>query len=436
MQGSEAGVIKILTVVGARPNFMKAAPIIAAINEHNRRLLADTADRPEPQVEAIRHILVHTGQHYDEFMSGSFFRDLQLPVPDVHLGVGSGSHAVQTAEIMKKFEEVLLGEKPDVVVVVGDVNSTLACALVTSKICFDADGSRPLISHVEAGLRSFDRSMPEEINRILTDHVSDLLFVTEESGIQNLQKEGISPETIHFVGNTMIDSLLTFKEKAETSSILDNLKLRLNARNNGDGKSICRYALLTLHRPSNVDNRTAFLNILDGLEELAADWPIVFPIHPRTQRRVQEFGLQSQLGLNGCEVKPDTAKSGRGLRNIILTEPLGYLDFLCLMKHAALVVTDSGGIQEETTCLGIPCVTVRESTERPITIKSGTNVLAGTQKEKIKGAVRRQMAIKYCDQRAPEKWDGQAARRIIAALIRTHQERTLSQRSLILQACV
>src|SRR5713101_6790257 len=422
--------MKILTVVGARPNFAKAAPIIAAITAHNEGLLVESTDRSEHRVETIRHILVHTGQHYDEFMSGSFFSDLNLPKPDIHLGVGSGSHAVQTAEIMKQFEVVLLTEKPDVVVVVGDVNSTLACALVAAKISFDSAGSRLVIAHVEAGLRSFDQSMPEEINRILTDHVSDLLFVTEESGLQNLQNEGISPDKIHFVGNTMIDSLLTFKEKAEISNILDKLSLRANAGNNGDGKAICRYALLTLHRPSNVDNRTAFLNILDGLEELAADWPIVFPIHPRTQRRVQEFGLQSQLGLNGCEVKPDTAKSGRGLRNIILTEPLGYLDFLCLMKHAALVVTDSGGIQEETTCLGIPCVTVRESTERPITIKSGTNVLAGTQKEKIRGAVRRQMAIKYCDQRAPEKWDGQAARRIIDVLIGTYHAKTSSQQSL------
>jgi UDP-N-acetylglucosamine 2-epimerase (non-hydrolysing) len=428
--------VRILTVVGARPNFMKVAPIISAVNEHNERISANDAGRGERSAQTIRHILIHTGQHYDEFMSGSFFSDLKLPKPDIHLGVGSGSHSVQTAEIMKKFEEVLLTEKPDAVVVVGDVNSTLACALVAAKICFDAAGSRPVLAHVEAGLRSFERSMPEEINRILTDHVSDLLFVTEESGLQNLQNEGISPDKIHFVGNTMIDSLLAFKEKAEASTVLDKLKLRLNARDNGDGKSICRYALLTLHRPSNVDNRSAFLNILDGLEDLAADCPIVFPIHPRTRRRVQEFGLQSQLGLNGVEVKPNLAMSGEGLRNIILTEPLGYLDFLCLMKHAALVVTDSGGIQEETTCLGIPCVTVRESTERPITIESGTNVLAGTQKEKIRQAVRRQMATKYCNQRAPEKWDGQAARRILDVLIRTQLAKTSSQQSLILQACV
>src|SRR5713101_7795061 len=408
--------MKILTVVGARPNFAKAAPIIAAITAHNEGLLVESTDRSEHRVETIRHILVHTGQHYDEFMSGSFFSDLNLPKPDIHLGVGSGSHAVQTAEIMKQFEVVLLTEKPDVVVVVGDVNSTLACALVAAKISFDSAGSRLVIAHVEAGLRSFDQSMPEEINRILTDHVSDLLFVTEQSGLQNLQNEGISPDKIHFVGNTMIDSLLTFKEKAETSIILDKLGLRANAANNGGGMSISRYALLTLHRPSNVDNRSAFLNILDGLEELAADWPIVFPIHPRTRRRVQEFGLQSKLGLNGAAAaKPDPASSGGGLRNIILTEPLGYLDFLCLMKHAALVVTDSGGIQEETTCLGIPCVTVRESTERPITIESGTNVLAGTQKESINDAIRRQLRRKS-GAAMPKNWDGKAAARIVDIL--------------------
>src|SRR6266481_4706925 len=336
MQGSEAGVIKILTVVGARPNFMKAAPIIAAINEHNRRLLADTADRPEPQVEAIRHILVHTGQHYDEFMSGSFFNDLNLPKPDIHLGVGSGSHATQTAEIMKKFEEVLLGEKPDIVVVVGDVNSTLACALVTSKISFDSDGSGPVIAHVEAGLRSFDRSMPEEVNRILTDHVSDLLFVTEESGLQNLGNEGVSADKIHFVGNTMIDSLLHFKEKAETSTILEKLGFLGQGRKNGEANSSTRYALLTLHRAYNVDNRDVFLNIMAGLEELATDCPVVFPVHPRTRRRITEFGFEFSLGKSAG--KHGANEQGPGM---IVTDPLGYLDFLCLMKHASLVVTEA-----------------------------------------------------------------------------------------------
>jgi len=291
--------MKILTVVGARPNFMKAAPIIAAINAHNKhneRLVAGFAGRPEPQVETIQHILVHTGQHYDELMSGSFFNDLNLPKPDIHLGVGSGSHATQTAEILKKFEEVLLEKKPDIVVVVGDVNSTLACALVSSKISFDSDGSRPVIAHVEAGLRSFDRSMPEEVNRILTDHVSDLLFVTEESGLQNLRNEGVPADKIHFVGNTMIDSLLHFKEKAEASTILEKLGFLGQGRKNGEANSSTRYALLTLHRASNVDNRDVFLNIMTGLEELATDCPVVFPVHPRTQRRIQEFGFEFSLG--------------------------------------------------------------------------------------------------------------------------------------------
>src|SRR5882724_10834133 len=407
--------MKILTIVGARPNFMKAGPIIGAINEHNRTLLENSASRPRQQVEAIRHVLVHTGQHYDEFMSGSFFNDLNLPKPDVHLGVGSGSHAVQTAEIMKKFEEVLLGEKPDVVVVVGDVNSTLACALVTSKICFDADGSRPLISHVEAGLRSFDRSMPEEINRIVTDHVSDLLFVTEESGIENLHKEGVSLDCVHLVGNTMIDSLLTFKDKAEESAICEKLGLRTRSAKNS--KPIRPYALLTLHRPSNVDNRDGFLSILAGLEGLAKDFPIIFPVHPRTRQRIKDFGLDLHAGPNVAKSGGDAEAPGNAGAGIMLTDPLGYLDFLCLMKHAAIVVTDSGGIQEETTCLGIPCVTVRDSTERPVTVDSGTNVIAGTRTEAIKDAIRRQLR-RQSSNGVPKHWDGQAATRMIEVLMR------------------
>jgi UDP-N-acetylglucosamine 2-epimerase (non-hydrolysing) len=415
--------MKILTVVGARPNFMKAAPIIAAIQEHNGRRFADSADRPEPQGETIRHILVHTGQHYDEFMSGSFFSDLNLPKPDIHLGIGSGSHAVQTAEIMKRFEEVLLAEKPDVVVVVGDVNSTLACALVTSKISFGSDGSRPVIAHVEAGLRSFDRSMPEEVNRILTDHVSDLLFVTEESGIRNLRNEGVSLDKVHFVGNTMIDSLLNFREKADASTILEKLTLVRHAEKNGGASSVIRYALLTLHRPSNVDNRDVFLNIIAGLEELATDCPIVFPVHPRTRRRIGEFGLA--FGLNGSANTDKGIAQGSGNRRdgIILSDPLGYLDFLCLMKHATLVVTDSGGIQEETTILDIPCVTVRENTERPITVESGTNTIAGTKTDTIKDAIRRQLGRKR-DDRVLKNWDGRAGARIIDILARRHYEKT------------
>ena len=425
--------MKILTIVGARPNFMKVAPIIAAIDAHNRRTAAGLDLQNEFSPETIRHILVHTGQHYDELMSGSFFNDLNLPKPDVHLGVGSGSHAAQTAEIMRKFEEVVLAEKPDFVVVVGDVNSTMGCALVTSKISFDVSGSRPLIAHVESGLRSFDRSMPEEVNRVVTDHVSDLLFVTEESGIQNLQKEGILLNRIHFVGNTMIDSLLTFKDKAEESTICERLGLRTSSAN--DRGSNLPYALLTLHRPSNVDNRDGFLNILAGLEELARDVPVVFPVHPRTRQRIKEFGLDLHAGRNAAEPNENTGAAGNHGAGIILTDPLGYLDFLCLMKHASIVVTDSGGIQEETTCLGIPCVTVRENTERPVTVECGTNVIAGTKKENVQEVIRLQMH-RESKSAMPKNWDGNAAARIVDILVQTHAARHASHRPLIPRVCV
>jgi UDP-N-acetylglucosamine 2-epimerase (non-hydrolysing) len=427
--------MKILTIVGARPNFMKVAPIIAAINEHNGRIAAGVARPSDSSTEVIQHVLVHTGQHYDELMSGSFFNDLNLPKPDVHLGVGSGSHAAQTAEIMKKFEAVVLAEKPDVVVVVGDVNSTIGCALVTSKISFDSSGSRPLIAHVESGLRSFDRSMPEEINRIVTDHVSDLLFVTEESGIRNLNKEGVSLDRVHLVGNTMIDSLLTFKDKAEESTICGKLGLRTGSGKGGNSNSIRPYALLTLHRPSNVDTRDGFLSILAGLEELAQDVPVVFPVHPRTQQRIKEFGLDLYAGPNAAKSNGDLEIPGNNGAGIMLTDPLGYLDFLCLMKHAAIVVTDSGGIQEETTCLGIPCVTVRENTERPVTVESGTNVVAGTKSEEVRKAIRRQMRRKS-GAAMPKNWDGKAAARIVDILIQTHSSRNLSHQPLIPLSCV
>jgi UDP-N-acetylglucosamine 2-epimerase (non-hydrolysing) len=279
---------------------------------------------------------------------------------------------------------------------------------------------------VEAGLRSFDRSMPEEINRILTDQLSDLLFVTEPRGIQNLSHEGVPLEKIHFVGNTMIDSLLAFKQRAEGSSVLEQLELRRGEGKNGDRGSIRPYALLTLHRPSNVDNRNSLLSILTGLEELATDYPIIFPIHPRTQKRIEEFDLLGRMGTNG----PLTQSGGRYSKSsgsgIILTQPMGYLDFLCLMMHASIVVTDSGGIQEETTCLGVPCVTVRENTERPITVEVGTNVLAGTNKDNIKNAIRRQTRKKISGS-IPVKWDGQAAIRIVDVLARIHSEATVGQ---------
>ncbi|HET6932814.1 MAG TPA: UDP-N-acetylglucosamine 2-epimerase (non-hydrolyzing) [Candidatus Acidoferrum sp.] len=413
--------MKILTIVGARPNFMKVAPIIAAINGHNRRV-NDATPETSAGASRIEHVLVHTGQHYDEIMSGSFFSDLNLPKPDVHMGVGSGSHALQTAEIMKKFEEIAMNEKPDAVIVVGDVNSTLACALVASKISFDASGKRPMIAHVEAGLRSFDRTMPEEVNRIVTDHVSDLLFVTEESGLANLTREGIPSEKVHFVGNTMIDSLLTFKSKAEASSKLDELGLRSKSAQNGDAPKVARYALLTLHRPANVDNRESFENILAGLQELGGDCPIIFPVHPRTRKRIEEFGFN----LGGC----DGTKHSGSSRGIILIDPVGYLDFLCLMKNAWMVLTDSGGIQEETTCLGIPCVTIRENTERPVTVEKGTNILAGTSRDGIRAAIRAQ-SQREVQAEIPMHWDGKAAIRIVDVLVQAWAKQRPSVRPVL-----
>jgi UDP-N-acetylglucosamine 2-epimerase (non-hydrolysing) len=392
--------MKIMTIVGARPNFMKAAPIIAAINAYNRK----------SESTPLQHVLVHTGQHYDEIMSGSFFSDLSLPKPDVHMGIGSGSHAAQTAEIMKKFEEIAMAERPEILIVVGDVNSTVACALVASKISFDGAGNRPLIAHVEAGLRSFDRTMPEEINRIITDHVSDLLFVTEESGLTNLDNEGIAKETVHFVGNTMIDSLLAFKDKADSSTKLEELGLRLPGERNG---RVSRYALLTLHRPANVDNADSLRNILAGLQELEKECLIIFPVHPRTQKRIKEFGIDLSPNNNGV--------------GIVLTNPLGYLDFLCLMKNAWMVVTDSGGIQEETTCLGISCVTVRENTERPVTVQKGTNIIAGTSREGIRAAIRTQ-SQKRTEATVPMHWDGKAATRIVEVLVHTNANKRNSLR--------
>jgi UDP-N-acetylglucosamine 2-epimerase (non-hydrolysing) len=408
--------MKVVIVVGARPNFMKAAPIIAAIRRHNE-CVAGTAVTARMSGAWIEHILVHTGQHYDALMSDAFFTDLDLPPPDFHLGVGAASPISQIAEILKRFEAVLLDKKPDAVVVVGDVNSTVAAALSAVKISLDADGSRPLLAHVEAGLRSFDRSMPEEINRVLTDHVSDLLFVTEPSGLQNLVREGISRERMHFVGNTMIDSVMAFKDKADDTGVLERLGLRAALGGaNGHGRA-GRYALLTLHRPSNVDNRETFQNVLAGLEELAAECPVVFPIHPRTKERIKSFGLLPDSGIAG---------SGETSCGIMMIEPLGYLEFLCLMKHAAIVITDSGGIQEETTCLGVPCVTARENTERPVTTEAGTNIVAGTSKHKIQSAIRRQLAQKP-NGTAPNKWDGQAAGRIVEILLAAHCKREAAE---------
>lgn len=409
--------MKIMIVVGARPNFMKAAPMIAAIREHNRKVAAESSDRQAADAAKIQGILVHTGQHYDESMSGSFFVDLELPKPDIHLGIGSGSHAAQTAEIMRKFEEVLLQEKPGVLIVVGDVNSTIGCALVAAKISYDSSGTRPLIAHVEAGLRSFDRAMPEEVNRIMTDHLSDLLFVTEESGAHNLAHEGIPQERIHFVGNTMIDSLLASQEKASRSGILETLGVRNGSGGNGSANGARPYALLTLHRPSNVDNRETFLSILEGLNELSDSCPIFFSTHPRTRKRISEFGLESFFHFQNGEPAVSGSEGTLPRKGIHILDPVGYIDFLCLMKNAGIVVTDSGGIQEETTCLGVPCVTVRENTERPVTVTRGTNTIAGTRSEKIREAVKMQKE-KRASGGAPEKWDGKAGARIIEVIMR------------------
>ena len=358
--------ITIVNVVGARPNFMKIAPLMAAFRA-----------RAE-----VRPLLVHTGQHYDARMSQLFFEDLGIPRPDLNLEVGSGSHAAQTAEIIRRFEPVVTEQRPDVVLVVGDVNSTIACALVASKL-----GVR--VAHVEAGLRSFDRSMPEEINRVLTDAISDWLFVTEPSGLENLKREGVADEKVHFVGNVMIDTLLGNLEKAQGSRILDDLGLRPR-----------RYGVLTLHRPANVDDRETLGRLIGALEVIARDVPIVFPVHPRTRRNVEQFGFGDL--------------AAKGLR---LTEPMGYLDFLKLTAEARLVLTDSGGIQEETTILKVPCLTLRENTERPVTIDVGCNQLVGSDPERILAAFRRVMATEQFTCGTPEMWDGHAAERIAEILI-------------------
>jgi len=359
--------MKIVHVAGARPNFVKIASVMKAC-------------RKKPDIDSF---LVHTGQHYSANMSQSFFHELDIPLPDLNLEVGSGSHAQQTAEIMKRFEPVLIESKPDAVLVVGDVNSTVACALVAVKLGIK-------VVHVEAGLRSFDRTMPEEINRVVTDAISDILFVTEQSGIENLQQEGIPEEKIHFVGNVMIDTLLGNKAKAERADVLERL-----------GVDPAAYAVVTLHRPSNVDAHGVFSRIVDALEEIQNDLKIVFPVHPRTVRNMESNGLMKRL---------------RSLDNMILVEPLGYLAFLKLMSHARLVLTDSGGIQEETTILGLPCLTLRENTERPATITEGTNVLVGTDPERILAGYQRAQDGAVSGSR-PELWDGRASERIADILL-------------------
>ncbi len=366
--------MKIINVVGARPNFMKIAPLMAQYKHH-------------PEIEAV---LVHTGQHYDEKMSDLFFRQLGIPEPDINLEVGSGTHAVQTAEIMKAFEPVVVDHKPDAILVVGDVNSTIACGMVGVKL-----GVK--LIHVEAGLRSGDRSMPEEINRVLTDSISSLLFCTEKSGVDNLLREGIAPEKIHLVGHVMIDTLLSNLEKASESTIIEELEQQGYIDGSG-------YAMLTLHRPSNVDDAECFSRILDALEVIQNELPILFPIHPRTRKNLGVLGLQERM---------------ESLRNIHLMDPIGYLDFLKLNSSAKVVLTDSGGIQEETTVLKVPCITLRENTERPITAEIGSNQIVGTDPEKIVQAYRDATSGLWREPQIPPMWDGKAAERIVDTILKT-----------------
>jgi UDP-N-acetylglucosamine 2-epimerase (non-hydrolysing) len=370
--------VKLIIVAGARPNFMKIAPIVAA----GRR-----------RFEEFELTVVHTGQHYDAAMSDAFFRDLNLPPPDVYLGVGSGSHAAQTAAVMQAFEPVVLKEKPDWVVVVGDVNSTLACALVCAKLNIK-------VAHVEAGLRSRDRSMPEEINRLLTDQIAELLLTPSRDADANLRAEGIPAARIRFVGNVMIDSLRTQIERARVSNILTTLNLEAD-----------KYAVLTLHRPSNVDEQKAFGRILEALEHIAGRLPIVFPAHPRSRKMIDELGLAPRV---------------QRITNLRLIDPIGYLDFQRLMSCARLVLTDSGGIQEETTVLGIPCITLRENTERPITVEMGTNTIVGTDTKKIVAAATQALGnpLDKTNIRIPELWDGQTADRILDALLEPRNQVT------------
>jgi UDP-N-acetylglucosamine 2-epimerase (non-hydrolysing) len=369
---------KILCIVGARPNFMKIAPIIRAFE----------AGAPQIVVK-----LVHTGQHYDYAMNQAFFNQLEIPAPDVSLEVGSGSHAHQTAEIMKRFEPILDAEQPDGILVVGDVNSTIACALVAAK-----KGVK--VIHVEAGLRSRDRTMPEEINRLVTDQLSDRLYVTEREAVTNLLAEGIQRENIVFVGNVMIDTLMRNLSKA-----IKARKTIENYSGNGAGSQSTsiwqRYGLLTLHRPSNVDNVKTLEPLLNVLADISKDISLVFSVHPRTRARLRELGFEWFLQLP----------------TILSLEPQGYLEMLGLMKDAALVLTDSGGMQEETTVLGVPCLTLRENTERPITIQQGTNILVGLDPTAILNAVRSILERPSVDVRCPELWDGKASERIVSDLM-------------------
>lgn len=364
----------VMCVVGARPNFMKMAPILRALAAH------------EPPIPAL---LVHTGQHYDASMSDKLFADLRLPRPDINLEVGSGSHAVQTAEVMKRFEPALDEHKPSCVLVVGDVNSTLACTLVAVK-------KGVPVAHVEAGLRSYDRKMPEEINRVLTDQVADRLYTTERSAEGNLVREGVDAARVCFAGNVMIDSLLSNREAARPAA--DTLKA--HGFDPGVLAHPRGYGVVTLHRPSNVDTAEALAPLLTVLREVSAQLPLVFALHPRTRGNIEKFGLQHLLD-------PAT---------MVLLPPQGYLEMIGLMNGATMVLTDSGGLQEETTALGVPCLTLRENTERPITVEQGTNTMVGRDLAAIRSGVADILAGRGKRGRVPELWDGRAAERIAADL--------------------
>jgi UDP-N-acetylglucosamine 2-epimerase (non-hydrolysing) len=359
--------MKIVHVVGARPNYMKIAPVMKAIE----------------RAGFATQRLVHTGQHYDVAMSDVFFTDLGMPVPDVHLGVGSGSHAEQTARVLIGFERICLDEKPDLVVVAGDVNSTMACAIDCAKL-------RIPCAHVEAGLRSFDLDMPEEVNRLVTDRLCEILLTPSADGDENLLKEGTAPERIFRVGNVMIDTLLSHLPKARATGSSARLGLQPGG-----------YAVLTLHRPSNVDDRTTLIGLLEALEAVQRQLPVVFPVHPRTRKRFAEFGLDGRIA---------------AMAGLKLCEPLGYLEFLGLTSQARLVLTDSGGLQEETTALGIPCFTLRENTERPVTLTEGTNTLVGVDPARIVPAVAEALAGRGKAGRVPALWDGKASERIAVVL--------------------
>lgn len=368
---------KIISVVGARPNFMKMAPLHFEISKHKKKL---------------KHIIVHTGQHYNKQLSDIFFKQLQLPKPDINLEAGSKSHAEQTAEIMIKFEKVILKEIPDLVLVYGDVNSTLAASVVCAKI--HQNGKPVPVAHVESGLRSFDLTMPEEINRIVTDSLANYHFVPEEDGIINLKNEGIEKSQIFFVGNIMIDSLVKFLNQAKKSDIKKELCL-----------SKKKYCLVTLHRPSNVDSKENFLKILDifnNIQKIDPSLDIVFPVHPRTTKMFEKYKLQKNI---------------ESVRNLIITEPIGYIDFLSLIEGSKFVITDSGGIQEETSFLKIPCLTLRENTERPITIKHGTNVLCGSNKELVFREVRKITNNKFKKPGFLKYYDGKTAQRITKIIL-------------------